>query len=83
MIPNLRILTLTSYGDTEEENFTVTLSAMGIKAVFSKPTVIQDRPANDVVVLFYDDSEEVCLQLNDLDLNQLQSVVGTYGLMEG
>lgn len=81
MNPNLRVLTLQHFGETPEEDLQVTLSAMSIKMVCARDTMVQDREVKETTVLFLD-SEEVCLNLNAIDLLQLQAVVGSYGFFE-
>jgi hypothetical protein len=83
MIPNMRVLTLNSFGETPEEDFRVTLSAMNIKMVAAQDGMIQNRPVKVTTVLFIGDSECVTLNLSDFDLNQLENCVGAYGYIEG
>jgi hypothetical protein len=81
MEPNLRVLTLTAFGETAAEDYEVTLSAMAIKMVAAQDGVVQDRPVKTTTILFMD-SEPVTLHLSPVDLLQLQSVVGAYGFLE-
>ena len=81
MEPNLKVLTLHAFGETPEGDCRVTLSAMSIKMVLAKDGMIQNRPVKEVTILFLD-SEPVCLYLSELDLLQLESVVGVYGFFE-
>lgn len=83
MIPNMRVLTLHSFGETPEEDFRVTLSAMSIKMVAAQDGMVQNRPIKVTTILFMDDPETVTLNLSDFDLTQLESVVGAYGYIEG
>lgn len=78
MNPDMRILTVTSYGETEEDNSQVTLAPMSIKMCASKNGKIQGRDIKKTLILFVD-SDEIELNLNDLDLMQIQSVIGSYG----
>ena len=82
MIPNMRVLTLHAFGETPEDDFRVTLSAISVKMIIAQDGVLQDRPIKQVTVLFMDDSEPVQLSLSEFDLLQLESVVGGYGYME-
>lgn len=82
MNPNLRVLTLYCYGETPEEDYSATLSAMNIKLVMAKNTTIQNREAKAVMVLFLGDDSPIELTLSALDLLQLESVVGAYGFYE-
>jgi len=81
MLPNLRVLTLSHYGETPADDLQVTLSALCIKAVVAKDTEVQGRPVKQVTVLFMD-SEPLELNLNEIDTLQLQSVVGSYGFLD-
>lgn len=81
MTPELRVLTLQHYGETPEEDQRVTLSAISIKMVAAQLGTMQGRPVNLTSILFLD-SDPVNLVLNDIDLRQLESVVGTYGFYE-
>lgn len=74
----MRVLTLTSYGESESENLRVTLPATNIKAVLARDGVIQNRPVKITAVLFMGDPEAIELKLSDFDLTQLESVVGAY-----
>jgi len=82
MIPNMRVLTVTSFGETPEENYRVTLSAMNIKMVAAQDGIVQGRPVKVTTVLFMDDPESVTLNLSEFDLLQVEGVVGSYGFME-
>lgn len=79
---NMRVLTLHSYGDNPTEDFRVTLAAMNIKMVAAQDGIVQDRPVKVTTILFIDDPETVTLNLNEFDLLQLESVVGSYDFME-
>lgn len=81
MNPNMRILTVHSLGDTPDENYRVTLSAMSIKMVASQDGMVQDRPVKKTRILF-EMGDPVELNLSDFDLMQIESVVGAYGFME-
>lgn len=81
MIPNMRVLTINSLGETEKENARVTLSAAMIKMVAAQDGVMQNRPVKIVTVYFLD-SEEVSFALTEFDLLQIESVVGAYGFLE-
>jgi hypothetical protein len=82
MHPNMRVLTLHSYGDTPEEDFRVTLAVMNIKMVAAQDGMVQDRPVKVTTILFMDDPEHVTLNLSEFDLLQIESVIGAYGFME-
>jgi len=77
MQPDLRVLTVTSYGETPEEDLRVTLNGQVIKMVAAKDVVAQGRSAKETTILFMD-SEPVTLILNLVDLMQLESVIGAY-----
>lgn len=81
MIPNLRVLTVTSLGETEAENARVTLSAMNIKMTAAMDGQIQGRPAKITTILFLD-SEAIEIAISEFDLLQLESVVGAYSFGE-
>ena len=78
---NMRVLTLQHYGETETDNLEITLSAMSIKMIAAKDSIIQNRPIKETTILFMD-SETVELNLNSLDYQQLTGVVGAYGFFE-
>lgn len=78
MNPNMRVLTLTAYGEKPEEDLRVTLSAMCIKATLAKDEIVQNRSVKRTTILFIDDSEPIVLCLNEIDLMQLESIVGCY-----
>jgi hypothetical protein len=82
MQPQMRTMTLLSYGEKPEDNLRVTLSVMGIKATLSKDVTVQGRAAKEMTVLFFDDSAPIILMLNELDSLQLESVVGCYGIFQ-
>lgn len=81
MNPNMRVLTLQHFGETEADNLQVTLSALLIKAVMAKDIEVQGRPVKQSIVLFMD-SDPIELNLSPIDLMQLESVVGAYGFFE-
>ena len=83
MNPSMRILTLNSYGETEELDSRVTIAPMNIKALFVGAATMQGRAVKETIVLFLDDSEPLTLYLNELDVIELERVVGTYGFFEG
>lgn len=78
---DMRVLTVTSFGNTPEEDMRVTLSPMTIKMVVARDGTIQDRVVKIVVIMFLD-SDPVELKLSDYDLLQLEQVVGSYGFAE-
>jgi hypothetical protein len=82
MLPNMRVLTLHSYGETSEEDFRVTLSVMNIKMVAAQDGMVQNRPVKVTTILFMDDPEHVTLNLSEFDLLQIEGIVGAYGFME-
>ena len=81
MEPNLSILTITSLGPTPEENLRITLSAMMIKMTAARDGIVQNRPVK-ITTVFFVDSDPVELVLTDLDLAQVESVVGAYGFQD-
>jgi hypothetical protein len=83
MMPDLRVLTLTHFGETSKEDAKITLAACHIKMTSAQESTVQDRPINITTIYFLDDPETVTLNLSALDLLQLESVVGGYGIFEG
>lgn len=81
MNPNMRVLTVTSLGETPEQDARVTLSAMNIKMTAALDGTIQGRPVKMTTILFMD-SEAIELALTEFDLLQVESVVGAYGFFE-
>lgn len=81
MIPNLRVLTLTSIGKTEKENARVTLSGMNIKMTAAIDGEMQGRPVKMTTILFLD-GDGVEIALSEFDLMQLEGVVGAYSFGE-
>jgi hypothetical protein len=82
MMPDMRVLTLNSFGETAADDLRVTLSAMNIKAVIAQDGNVQNRPVKITTVMFMGDPEAVTLKLSEFDLLQLESVVGAYGFFE-
>ena len=82
MLPDgMRVLTVTSFGETAQEDLRVTLSPMNIKMTAAKDGEVQGRPIKMVAVLFMD-GESVELNLNEYDLLQVENVIGAYGFFE-
>lgn len=82
MNPNLRVLTLTHYGTTPEENTKITLAAYAIKMTAARDGFIQDRPIKVTEIYFFEEGDGITLNLSDFDLLQLESVVGAYEFPE-
>ena len=82
MHPNMRVLTVTSLGETEAENARITLSALNIKMTAAIDGEVQGRPAKLTSIFFLGDDEVVELALSEFDLLQIESVVGAYGFFE-
>jgi hypothetical protein len=78
MHPNMRVLTVDHYGETEAGNLRVTLSAMVIKMVMTQDFIVQGRPVKKTTILFLDDSEPVELNLSSLDAMNIENIVGAY-----
>ena len=81
---DMRVLTITSFGETPELNARVTLAAMNIKMVSAVDGEMQGRSVKMTTILFLDDPHgKVELALSEFDLLQIESVVGSYGFLDG
>lgn len=81
MQPDLRVLTVTSFGEKSEDDLRITLCGQLIKMIAARDTIIQNRAVKETTILFID-SESVTLNLSEFDLIQIESVVGSYGFCE-
>ncbi len=81
MIPEMRILRVTSIGETEKENAQVTLSAMNIKMTLAVDGEMQGRPVKMTTILFLD-GDAVEIAVSEFDLLQIENCVGAYGFYE-
>lgn len=74
----LRVLTVVSYGETENENDRVTLNSLEIQMTAARDDIRQGRPVKRTSVMFKDGAY-VELFLNDMDLLEVEQAIGTYG----
>jgi hypothetical protein len=81
MIPEMRILRVTSIGETEKENAQVTLSAMNIKMTLAVDGEMQGRPVKMTTILFLD-GDAVEIAVSEFDLLQIENCVGAYGFYQ-
>lgn len=78
---DMRVLTLTSYGDTEEEVVRVTIAPHHVAFVVANTVDViklSQRLKKTTVVLMDGGSMEIFI--TDLDLTALERAVGTYAL---
>lgn len=81
MMENMRVLTFTGLGETQEENDRVTLSPMEIQMSVARDDVRQGLPCKKMSVVFKDGA---CVELyvSDYDLLTVEQAIGMYGFME-
>ena len=77
----VQVLRVMHYGETEDQNRMITISPVNVLMLAAPlvPEQIQGREVKRISVLMADGSEaEVCV--NDVDLDQLEQAIGSYGL---
>jgi hypothetical protein len=83
MHPNMRVLTLSHYGETPADDLQVTLNPGSIKMVVAQNGFIQNREIKITTIFFVDKLEPVEFNLSGIELLDLQQVIGAYGFFEG
>jgi hypothetical protein len=79
---DMRTLTVTSVGETEEQNLEVTISPADVRLVVvykGSPITLQGREFKKTVVIFAD-GFEYQVQLSDFDIDVLQTTIGGFGM---
>jgi len=79
---NLRVLKVQHYGETPADDLWITLAGPIIKMLTVRDGMVQNRPIKETTIFFHNDPEPVELNLNEIDLAQVEHVVGAYGMAE-
>lgn len=82
MMENMRVLTVTNFGEIEADNERVTLCPMEMQMTSAKQEIRQDRPIMRTVVMFKD-GNAVEVYLSEFDLLQVEQAIGMYGFVDG
>lgn len=82
MMENMRVLTVTNFGETEDANERVTLSPMEIQMTSAKEEIRQNRPVQRMLVMFKDGAVAE-VYVSEFDLLQVEQAIGMYGFVEG
>lgn len=79
----IKVLKVISYGETEDKNSRVTINPMKVDLVFAalEPVQLQNRSVIPTAILL-ENGTQINLHLGDLDLHELERVVGAYDLPE-
>lgn len=82
MTSDMRVLTVTNFGETDDLDERVTLCPMEMQMTSARGEIRQDRPVMRTAVMFKD-GNVVEIFLSEFDLLQVEQAIGMYGFVEG